>query len=214
MLSSLQGPSHSAPGGGPRQRMRWPARGVVAAVVSLLLLAPATAIARHIRNWRHDHTSSGVPYRPHGYNDLVRVFGQPCSSRANDARTWFPHAVGRWQPGYVNHHPYIARNVANNILGHVHSKGNDGAWDYGQYGYVCRTRTGGSGPSTHSFGAAIDTNTARNPYGQCSWNGVGADGVARGTYLPNIWRDTESGHHFRWGRDWCDPHHFQYATGW
>lgn len=209
-----KGPSLPERGGGPGPRVRWRARGAVAAVVSVLLLAPVAAIAGHMGGWTHDHSSAGVPYRPHGYNDIVRVFGQPCGSNANGSRTWFPHINARWQAGYVNHHPRIARNVAHNIRGHVSAAHNDGAWDYGQYGFACRARTGGSGWSTHAFGAAIDTNTARNPNGQCSWNGVGANGVAYGTYLPNIWRESAGGHNFRWGRDWCDPHHFQYATGW
>lgn len=209
-----KGPSLPERGGGPGPRVRWRARGAVAAVASVLLLAPVAAIAGHMGGWTHDHSSAGVPYRPHGYNDIVRVFGQPCGSNANGSRTWFPHINARWQAGYVNHHPRIARNVAHNIRGHVSAAHNDGAWDYGQYGFACRARTGGSGWSTHAFGAAIDTNTARNPNGQCSWNGVGANGVAYGTYLPNIWRESAGGHNFRWGRDWCDPHHFQYATGW
>lgn len=213
MVSSKE-PSHPERGGGPERRSRWRARGPVAAVVSVLLLAPVAAIAGHMGGWTHDHSSAGVPYRPNGYNDIVRVFGQPCGPNMNGARTWFPHVWGRWQADYVNHHPYIARNVAHNIRSHVSAAHNDGAWDYGQWGAACRERTGGSGASTHAFGAAIDTNTAKNPYGQCGWNGVGANGVAYGTYLPNVWRDAEAGHHFRWGRDWCDPHHFQYATGW
>jgi len=211
---SSKEPSHPERGGGPERRSRWRARGAVAAVVSVLLLAPVAAIAGHMGGWTHDHSSAGVPYRPNGYNDIVRVFGQPCGPNMNGARTWFPHVWGRWQADYVNHHPYIARNVAHNIRSHVSAAHNDGAWDYGQWGAACRERTGGSGASTHAFGAAIDTNTAKNPYGQCGWNGVGANGVAYGTYLPNVWRDAEAGHHFRWGRDWCDPHHFQYATGW
>jgi hypothetical protein len=211
---SSKEPSHPERRSDPGPRGRWRARGAVAAVVSVLVLAPIAAIAGHMGGWTHDHSSAGVPYRPNGYNDIVRVFGQPCGPNANAHRTWFPHVWGRWQADYVNHHPYIARNVAHNIRGHVSAAHNDGAWDYGQWGFACRERTGGSGASTHAFGAAIDTNTARNPYGQCSWNGVGANGVAYGTYLPNVWRDAEAGHHFRWGRDWCDPHHFQYATGW
>lgn len=199
---------------GSAKRVRWRARGAVALVLSVLLLVPAAAIAGHMYGWTHDHSSAGVPYRPHGYNDIVRIFGQPCTANRYAARTWFPHINAPWDAGYVYHHPYIAKNVAHNIRGHVSAAHKDGAWYYGQYGAVCKERTGGSGPSTHSWGAAIDTNTARNPYGQCSWNGVGVDGVAYGTYLPNVWRDSEAGHNFRWGRDWCDPHHFQYATGW
>lgn len=212
----FDGPWHPEGGRGPGPRVRWRARGAVAAVASFVLLTTSLASATHQRRdrWVHDHSSAGVPYRPHGYNDIVRVFGQPCGSKMNDARTWFPHINAPWDAGYVNHHPYIARNVTVNIRGHVEYGHMNGAWYYGQYGAVCKTRTGGSGPSLHSWGAAIDTNTARNPYGQCSWNGVGVDGVAYGNYLPNVFRETDQGHNFRWGRDWCDPHHFQYATGW
>jgi hypothetical protein len=185
----------------------------VAAVASVVLLAPVAAIAGHMAGWTHDHSSSGVPYRPNGYNDIVRIYGQPCTEYARSYRTWFPHVTGRNQGAYLGYHPHIGRNVAHNIRGHVSQGHNDGAWDYGQWAFACRAQTGGSGYSTHAFGAAFDTNTEKNPYGQCSWNGVGSNGVAYGTYLPNVWRETENGHRFRWGRDWCDPHHFQYATG-
>jgi D-alanyl-D-alanine carboxypeptidase len=211
---SSERPSHPEGGRGPGQRRRWRARGAVAAVASVLLITPVAAIAGHMHGWRHDHSSAGVPYRPHGYNDIVRVYGQPCSDRAKSAQVWWPHVNWPWDGTYQSHHPYIVRNIVTNVRGHVSAAHNEGAWYFGQYGYACRERTGGSGYSTHAFGAAVDTNTDRNPWRQCSWNGVGVDGVAYGNYVPNVFRETANGHNFRWGLDWCDPHHFQYATGW
>jgi hypothetical protein len=212
-VASLYGASSIERAGARREWRRWPVAVAVCLAASVVLLPTTIGIAGHMAGWTHDHSSAGIPYKPHGYNDLVRVFGQPCGGRGNDARTYFPHVFGRWQSGYVYHHPHIARNVSHNIRGHVSASHRDGAWDWGQYGYACRQKTGGSGASTHSFGAAIDTNTARNPYGQCSWNGTGANGVNYGMYLPDVWRTVAGGHNFRWGRDWCDPHHFQYVTG-
>lgn len=185
----------------------------LAATAAMVLgIAAMPAIASHMGGWSHDHSSAGVPYRPHGYSDLVRVFGQPCSDRANNARTAFPHINARYDSGYVYHHPYLARNIAHNIRGHVEAAHKNGAWDYGQWGYNCRTMRGGSSWSTHAFGAAVDTNSARNPDGQCSWNGRGANGTDFGTYLPDVWRNVSPGHMFRWGQSWCDPMHFQYVT--
>jgi hypothetical protein len=82
------------------------------------------------------------------------------------------------------------------------------------YGYSCRYIAGTTSWSTHAFGAAIDTNSARNPLGQSYWNGRGADGVDYGRYLPNIWRGGYPGHRFYWGLNWTrpDPMHFQYVT--
>lgn len=192
-------------------------RGVlgVLAAVAVLTVMQSAALAGHMNNWRHDHSSDGVPRRPKGLQQLRDRFGKPCGNKANDARTWFPSAVARGQGGYVNYHPYLARNVGHNIRGHIAKAHRNGAIDYGVYGYSCRTMTGGSNYSTHAWGAAIDTNTARNPYGQGYWNGKGADGKDHGTYIPNVWKGPDPGHRFKWGMSFStpDPHHFQYVTG-
>ncbi len=193
-----------------RSARRWGVVGV-AVVMCVAVLGPV-ALAGHMNGWTHDHSSSGVPYRPDGYNDLVRVFGQPCNSRADDARVWLPHVTGRHKGAYQYFHPRLSRNVSHNILGHVSAAHRTGAWDYGQYGFLCRQMSGSSSWSTHAFGAAFDTNTLRNPQGNCSWDGRGVDGVAYGSYIPDVWRNAAPGHMFRWGKSWCDPHHFQYVT--
>ncbi|HZA60481.1 MAG TPA: M15 family metallopeptidase [Actinomycetota bacterium] len=187
-------------------------RGVAAVLAGTVTLVPVAVHAQHLRDWTHDHSSKGVPYRPKGYADLVRVFGKACNGRANDARTHFPHINGRWDGGYVYYHPYLSRNVGYNIRTHIRADHRDGALDYGEYGYNCRRMRGSSNWSTHAFGAAIDTNTKRNPAGQSYWNGKGANGVDYGYYVPNVFRGGYPGHRFRWGLSWRDPHHFQYVT--
>ena len=189
-------------------------RGAVLVLAALGLMQTA-ALAGHMSDWRHDHSSKGVPYRPKGLSELKQHFGAACNAKANDARAWFPSAVARGEGGYVYFHPYLARNIGHNIRGHIAKAHRNGAVDYGVYGYNCRTKTGGSGYSVHAWGAAVDTNTARNPYGQSHWDGRGADGVNHGTYIPDVWRGAAPGHRFKWGKTFStpDPHHFQYVTG-
>ena len=195
---------------GPAGRVRRLAVGVVAALSAVAVAGPV--VAGHLTDWRHDHSNEGVPYRPNGLTELRNRFGPHCGERANNARTWFPHAVSRHRGGYVYYHPYLAINVGTNIRGHIAAAHKNGALDYGIYGYNCRLKTGGSEWSTHAWGAAIDTNTARNPYGQDRWNGTGSDGKDYGLYIPNLYRGSYPGHRFVWGKGWSDPHHFQYVS--
>ena len=184
---------------------------VVAGIVAAALASPV--LAGHMTDWRHNHSKRGVPPRPDGLAALRYRFGGPaCNEKANNARTWFPFAVSRDRGGYVLYHPYLAINVGDNIRNHIAATHRNGALDYGIYGYSCRLKTGGSGWSVHAWGAAIDTNTARNPYGQDHWEGKGADGHDYGRYIPNLYRGSFPGHRFVWGKRWSDPHHFQYVS--
>lgn len=188
---------------GPRGR-------IVLGVVALALLAlAAPALANHQSGWVHDHYQSGIPYRPHGQSQLVQYFGQPCNGNANAGRSYWPSAASRGQWNYLNYHSRLARNVGYNILGHYGYDHKYAASDYGVYGYLCRKISGSSSWSSHAYGAAIDTNTARNPQYQTYWNGLGSDGRAYGNYIPQQWK----GHNWQWGLAWNDPHHFQYVTG-
>jgi hypothetical protein len=190
-------------------RGRWVAVMLVAAAT----LAPVPVLAAHLREWDHDHSRRGIPNRPRGYSQLVNMFGRPCSDRADDARTWFPSALGRNRDGYVKHHRRLARNIGYNIRLHIEAAHRKGAVDYLVSGYFCRHKRGSTEWSTHAFGVAVDTNTARNPAGQNHWNGRGADGIDYGKYLPWVWKGPDPGHRFLWGMRWDDPHHFQYVTG-
>jgi hypothetical protein len=70
-------------------------------------------------------------------------------------------------------------------------------------------KTGGTSWSVHSWGAAVDTNTIHNPFGQEHWNGRGSNGKSFGRFLPRIWKDRG----FYWGLNFNDPMHFQYVSG-
>jgi opacity protein-like surface antigen len=186
------------------------------AVVLAAVAAPAAARAYVVDpGWTHDHSAAGIPPRPSGYTGLVHTFGQPCSNAANDSRSYWPSQSARNVAGYLYYHPYIARDVGYNLRNHVAFDQKDPAVDYLVGGYNCRPIRGQTSWSTHAFGAAIDTNSARNPLGQDHWVGVGANGVGYGTYLPDLWRGANPGHRFFWGLNWNsrpDPMHFQYVT--
>jgi hypothetical protein len=154
-----------------------------------------------------DASTGPLPARPYGLTGLRQVFGQHCSPEANDGRAYFPSAGGRGSYGYVYFHSRLSKLVGGKVLPEVNAKKR--ANDYGVWGYACRMKTGGTSWSVHSWGAAIDTNTLRNPFGQRHWNGRGSNGKPFGRFLPNIWM----GRGFYWGLNFNDPMHFQYVSG-
>lgn len=147
--------------------------------------------------------------RPYGLSGLKRMFGQPCNSKANDARTFVPNAWGRGKDGYLYYHWKLFGKVHTDVIEKILKAGRKNSIDYGVWGYNCRKKTGGSSWSVHSWGAAIDTNTLRNPYGATRWSGKGANGKPYGRYIPNLYL-AES---FYWGLNFRDPMHFQYVSG-
>jgi hypothetical protein len=196
------------------RRKRWRSRAAVAVLVvwagGLLLFLPGTAFG-----WVDDQSNNAVPRRPDGLQELINMFGPRCSGVANAARSYWPSQDGRGSGGYVYVHPYLARNVEYNIRGQIDAEHRNNAVDYGVYGYACRQISGSTSWSTHSWGAAVDTNSARNPMGQRSWDGRGSNGVDFDTYIPDVWKGSAPGHYFFWGLNFdgrADPMHFQYVT--
>jgi hypothetical protein len=186
------------------------------ASLSAFLVASFAARAMPPLGWTHDHSSAGVPHRPQGYNGLVSTFGQPCNHRANAARSSWPSKSTPGVDGYIYYHPYIDRDVSWNVRFHISADRKEQALYPGIGGYNCRYIEGTTNWSVHAFGAAIDTNWQRNPRGNSTWNGVGADGKNYGKYLPNLWKGAYPGHNFYWGINFGtipDPMHFQYVTG-
>ncbi len=189
----------------------------VVVVVGVSLYTGAAAMAGHMSDWSHDHSKDGIPPRPSGLHELNEIFGDRCSNRANNARSWWPHAD--WDPfgagAYVEYHTYLARNIGFNIRNHINAAHRDGALYPGIGAYNCRLIDGSTSWSVHSWGAAVDTNWQRNPRYQDHWNGRGFDGENHGTYIPDVWRGGFPGHRFFWGLNWDsapDPMHFQYVT--
>jgi hypothetical protein len=194
----------------PAPRRRRVARSISFVVCLAIVLAPAAALAGHLVGWVHNHGL--IPARPNSYSGLVQRFGQPCSNAADDARSYWPHQSARGVGGYITYNAYIGQNISYNVRNHISAVHRDGATDYGVYGYVCRQIAGSTSWSTHAFGAAVDTNSYRNPQFQTYWNGIGADGRDHGTYIPSVWQN----HRFYWGLNFSsgrkDPMHFQFVT--
>ena len=153
--------------------------------------------------------SGDVGGRPYGAKGLRAVFGKPCNTRSNNARSYFPSAGGRGKGGYVYYHSKLAKKIGGNVLKSIYSQDKMSSLDYGIWGYACRMKTGGSSWSVHSWGAAIDTNTLRNPWQARSWDGRGSNGRRYGRYLPNLYLNQG----FYWGIHFRDPMHFQYVSG-
>jgi D-alanyl-D-alanine carboxypeptidase len=187
---------------------------LMSAVVGVASFAGTSAMATHMAGWTHDHSREGTPPRPSGLSELNQVFGPRCSDRANNARTWFPHADPGGGGAYVEYHTYLARNLGFNIRRHIDAAHRDGAFYPGIGSYNCRLIDGTTSWSTHSWGAAVDTNWQRNFRGQDYWNGRGWDGHDYGTYIPDVYRGSYPGHKFYWGINWSnpDPMHFQYVS--
>ena len=167
--------------------------GVMCGSLSALLVAPFAVRAMPPIGWTHDHSAAGIPTRPHGYNRLVAVFGQPCNNAAGAARSSWPSQSTPGVDGYITYHPYIDRDVSWNIRNHIAADLKEQALYPGIGGYNCRYIEGTTSWSVHAFGAAIDTNWQRNPRGATTWNGVGADGKNYKKYLPNLWKGALSG---------------------
>lgn len=205
-------------GSSSRWRSRVAMSGLAVWVAALVALVPGVAQAHHAHQvpigWVHDHSSAGVPRRPSGLSALVNKFGPHCSAAAGAARSYWPSQAARNQPGYLYVNTYIGRDVDYNIRNHISADRADGAVDYGVYGNFCRYIDGTTTWSTHAWGAAVDTNSARNPQGQGYWNGTGADGIDHGKYIPDMWKGSYPGHNFYWGLNFSnpDPMHFQYVT--
>lgn len=169
---------------------------------------PTPSPGHHHRHRHHHRYRHQVGARPYGLSGLKRVFGRPCSGRANNARTWFPSARGRGIGGYVLYNARLARKVhhiARSLRSHHHGK----EVNYGVYGYACRVKRGGTSWSVHSWGAAIDTNSLLNPMGRHHWNGTGSNGHHYGKLIPKTWQRRG----FYWGLHFGDPMHFQYVSG-
>ena len=86
-------------------------------VVLAILFAGSSVVAGHMSDWQHDHSEGRRAGAPSGLAELIDVFGERCSNRANNARSWWPHAD--YDPfgagAYVEYHTYLARNIGYNV---------------------------------------------------------------------------------------------------
>jgi hypothetical protein len=165
------------------------------------LAAPALAYHWYRDGWRDRHYN--YPPKPHGFSQIVDVFGQPCADRAY-ANTMYWRADDNGTYYKVLFHKKLggaaSSNLDNDVRGHIGNAHLDRYVRSGIWGYNCRDVRLGSSPSTHAWGIAVDVSSAQEYFGKCT-----------STVNNNhayIWKD----HRWTWGLSWCDPMHFQYAT--
>jgi hypothetical protein len=199
------------PGAGSPRGRRYAARAAVSVVA--LLLPFALAFHWQRLGWRDTHFN--YPSRPSGYTQIVNRFGQPCSSNARAiSMSWvaadtgqtysiaFHRKLGGYPTAMVGNRGGNSTNLDNDVYGHIQNAHLQPYVEHGIYGYACRyIRNNSTQWSTHAFGIAIDVSSAEEYMGRCTST------VNR--YHASIWQS----HNWYWGLAFCDPMHFQYATG-
>jgi hypothetical protein len=164
------------------------------------------------QGWRDRHY--GYPTRPAGYTQIVNRFGQPCNSQASAiSMSWraadtgqtfsfkFHKKLGGYPTEMIPNKGGSSTNLDNDVYGHIQNDHLQAYIEHGIYGFACRLIRNGSTYSTHAFGIAIDVSSAEEYMGKCT------SSVNRNHAY--IWQN----HNWYWGLAFCDPMHFQYATG-
>ncbi|HEX6262574.1 MAG TPA: M15 family metallopeptidase [Actinomycetota bacterium] len=172
---------------------------------------PAAAWHYGQRGWRDWHAN--YPRRPSGYAAIVNRFGQPCSNAASKiSMQWraadngvyytvrFHRKLGGMKTEMVADKGGVSTNLDNDVHGHIRNEHLGKHTKSGIWGYNCRLIAGSSSYSTHAWGIAVDVSSAYDVNGLC--------GSVENKYHAQIWKD----HRWRWGKAWCDPMHFQYAS--
>lgn len=190
-----------------------PRKRLLPLVVVLGLALPALVGWHWARlGWRDKHYN--YPARPSGYTQIVNRFGQPCSANANRiSMPWraadngvtytirFHTKLGGYPTEMVSNKGGASTNLDNDVYGHIQNAHLQPYVKHGIYGYNCRYIAGTTKWSTHAFGIAVDVSSAEEYMGKCS--------STVNKYHKHIWE----GHGWYWGLAFCDPMHFQYATG-
>jgi hypothetical protein len=188
-------------------------RGTRIVVVAVALLLPFL-LANHWSQlgWRDRHYN--YPARPSNYSQIVNRFGQPCNDNAHavsmswvagDTGTTYTFSFHRKLGGYptemVGNKGGRSTNLDNDVYGHIQNAHLQPYVEAGIWGYNCRYIDNTTSWSTHAFGIAVDVSAVEEWNGKCS-------STVNYRHAP-IWQS----HNWYWGLAFCDPMHFQYATG-
>jgi hypothetical protein len=177
-----------------------------------VLLLPLIGWHWASKGWIDHHIN--YPAVPNGYNEIVNTFGLPCNDNAhavwttvreadtgNEKTVWFHRKLGGLGTEVISNKGGKSTNFDNDVFGHIKNKHLMEYVKSGVGGYNCRYIAGTTKYSTHAWGIAIDVSWNYEPNGDCSSN--------VNYHHSAIWKS----HNWTWGAGWCDPMHFQYATG-
>ena len=182
--------------------------------VAVVLAATPLLLAYHWARlgWRDWHYN--YPATPTGYTQIVNRFGQPCNAdayaismswvAADNGVTYTPRfhrKLGGYPTEMVSNKGGRSTNLDNDVYGHIQNDHLSAYTKSGIWGYLCRTISGSSSWSTHAWGIAIDISASYEPMGRC-YSTVNKN-------FAYVFKN----HGWRWGLDFCDPMHFQYAFG-
>ena len=181
-------------------------------VIALALAPLLTAYHWAAAGWKDWHYN--YPSTPTGYDQIVNRFGQPCNSNAyaismawtasDNNKTYYPkfhRKLGGYPTEMVSDKGGRSTNLDNDVYGHIQNAHLSQYVKSGIWGYNCRYISGTTKWSTHAFGIAIDLSSAYEPMGNCY--------STTNKNFAYIFKN----HGWRWGLDFCDPMHFQYAYG-
>ncbi len=183
-------------------------------LVAAVALAVPLAVGWHWAEagWKDWHYN--YPATPTGYTQIVNRFGQPCNADAyavwmkwvaadnnNTYTVRFHKKLGGYPTQKVSNKGGKSTNLDNDVYGHIQNNHLSQYTKRGIYGYNCRYIAGTTKWSTHAFGIAVDISSAYEPYGRC-YSTVNKN-------FAYVFKN----HGWRWGLDFCDPMHFQYAFG-
>ena len=181
-------------------------------LIAVVLLIPLLVGWHWARlGWRDWHYNYPAP--PHGLTQILNRFGQPCSAeaqaismswRAADTGIWYTFRFHRKLGGYptsmVPNKGGRSTNLDNDVYGHIQNEHLSQYTKGGIWGYLCRhQRNSTTLWSTHAWGIAVDISASYEPLGRC-YSTVNK-------YFAHIFQN----HGWRWGVEFCDPMHFQYA---
>lgn len=162
-------------------------------------LVLATGTAAHADPPRHRHLY--YPAQPSGKSQIVATFGQPCNANAR-ASSYSWRAADNGVLYAVRYHYKLGIGSTNflDIRYHIEDQNLDRYVRHGIWGYNCRYIRGTTKWSTHAWGIAIDVNSAYEHVKHFHCHTVPSA-------LGSIFRT----HYWKWGLDWGDCMHFQYA---
>jgi hypothetical protein len=191
---------------------------VVLVVCAVGLICPRPADANHFYTdygWRDRHVNS--PPVPSGHSAIVKTFGKPCNTQANDNRTlWTTADDGRTYE--LNYHLKLggygsfyggtgsttrSSNLNNDVRGHIRNEHLGPSIRSGVWGYKCRFVKGTKKYSTHAWGIAVDIHARYEHVGSAHHH---CHTVLAG--VADIWKK----HGWKHGVSFGDCMHFQYAT--
>ncbi len=179
----------------------------------VLLVLPLLAAWHWARlgwwDWHYNY-----PTTPQSYDQIVNRFGQPCNANSHAVwlnwtaadngvtyKVWFHKKLGGYPTEMISDKGGRSTNLDNDVYGHIMNDHLAGYTKSGIWGYACRYIKGTTSWSTHAFGIAVDISASFEPMGTCS--------SSVNYHFAQIFKD----HGWRWGLDFCDPMHFQYAFG-